>query len=202
MEDRQLSHEDSLSLIGSMLLKAKNSYHDNGYNAMLWGSVIAICSLVSFFQLKGWMKLGFDIWWLAVVAIIPTIYFSVRQRRKQKAVSYENSYLNVTWIAYGIAIGLLTFVMGKISAAPGSAVIGEYWIPLYLILYGIPTLITGMGSKVKLMVAGAAACWAGAIITCFTTLPTDMLIMGVCACLAWLIPGIDLYRKNSRNAHV
>ena len=43
MEDKKLSEQESLSLITQMINKAKNSYHDTGMGAMLWGAVIVCC---------------------------------------------------------------------------------------------------------------------------------------------------------------
>ena len=47
-----MTEQESLQLIQQMINKAKNSYHEKGIGTMLWGSVITICSLVTFLRLE------------------------------------------------------------------------------------------------------------------------------------------------------
>ena len=51
-QEKVLTEKESLELISQMINKAKNSYHDSGIGPILWGSVIALCSLVTFFQIR------------------------------------------------------------------------------------------------------------------------------------------------------
>ena len=44
--EKALSEKESLALITQMIHKAKSSYHDTGIGAMMWGAIIAVCSLV------------------------------------------------------------------------------------------------------------------------------------------------------------
>ena len=48
-EINELSGEESLQLITRMINKARNDYHETGVSALLWGSVITVFSLLTFF---------------------------------------------------------------------------------------------------------------------------------------------------------
>ena len=48
MEDRNLSHEESLKLIHTMINSAKNYYYESGMGALLWGFTNVICFLLAF----------------------------------------------------------------------------------------------------------------------------------------------------------
>lgn len=61
MEEKELNYEEGFQLIRSMISRARVSYHSTGIGAMMWGIVIAVCSIVSFLQLQYDFKLPFDI---------------------------------------------------------------------------------------------------------------------------------------------
>ncbi len=46
LTEKQLTEKESLDLIAKMISKAKDSYHDTGIGAIMWGALIAVCSLV------------------------------------------------------------------------------------------------------------------------------------------------------------
>jgi hypothetical protein len=56
-----LSGKESNELIQQMINKAKGSYHDSGIGPVLWGSVIAICSMASYAEIQNGFSLPFDI---------------------------------------------------------------------------------------------------------------------------------------------
>lgn len=83
-KESTFSEQESLQLIAEMIKKAKGSYHDTGIGSLLWGAVVAIASGVNFLQREYDFKLGFDIWWLVLAAIIPQIYISIREKKNTK----------------------------------------------------------------------------------------------------------------------
>ena len=48
LQEKQLNEKESLELIATMINKAKDSYYDTGIGCIMWGAVIAICSIVKF----------------------------------------------------------------------------------------------------------------------------------------------------------
>jgi hypothetical protein len=81
MEDKEFSYQEVIRLIGSMIKKAKRSYVTKGLASIVWGMLIIICSLVTWVQIQLSFDIGFDIWLLLFFAIIPQIYFSVKEKR-------------------------------------------------------------------------------------------------------------------------
>jgi hypothetical protein len=88
----------------------------------------------------------------------------------------------------------------------------EYWLPsvpspgsLLLLLYALPTIITGVVQKFRPMIIGAIITYIFFIISIYTPNLVDQLLMGVAGLVNWLIPGIILrrnYLKARNNAHV
>ena len=210
-QEKKLSEQESLALITQMINKAKNSYHDTGIGAMMWGAVITICSLVRLSEIHFGYRLPFDIYLLTLAAIIPQIYLSVKESKERKVKSYDDPYMNYIWLGFGICIFLLIHTCNNIFNDWGawtdkyqstSPDFYEYVAPLFLMLYGLPTFITGAACKFKPMLWGGLLCWACCIITVYTTVKIDLLLTALSALFAWFIPGIlmekeyRLYKKE------
>lgn len=215
MEEKKLSEKESLELIATMINKAKNSYHDTGIGAIMWGSVVAFCSLVKLSELHFGYRLPFDIYLLTLAAIIPQVFISIKEKRERKVKSYDDIYMDYLWLGFGITIFLMILVVNVIHntwspvaeeyqtlAGKRSAFqLYEFIAPLFLILYGMPTFVTGAACKFKPMLWGGILCWVCCIITIFTPGKIDLLLTAFAAVFAWLIPGIIMerdYREAKR----
>jgi hypothetical protein len=209
MEQGKMTEKESLRLIGEMISKAKNSYHDSGTGPILWGSVISCCSVITFLQLRYRFALPFDIWWLTLIAIVPQLIIVSREKKRKKARRYDETLMDYVWICFGIAISLLIFININIVQKLNPVFINyiettggrpefnysSFSTSFFLLLYGIPTIITGGCTNFKPMLWGGIICWVCCIISVFTKIETDMLLTAGAAIAAWLLPGIIL---NSR----
>ena len=186
--EENFSNEQSLKLINEMILKAKNSHYESGIGPLLWGSVIFVCSIVSFIQLEYNIDIGFDIWWLTFIAVVPQVYITIKSKKRKNFKGYNDTAMNYVWMTFAISIALLIHYNAHLNHSGES-------VPLFLILYGIPTIITAGVKNFKPMLYGGIVCWLAAIITVYTDLKTDLLLMALSALCAWFIPGIILRRR-------
>ncbi len=212
MQDKKLSELESLSLITQMINKAKNSYHSTGVGAMMWGFVIAVCSLVRLSEIHFDYKLPFDIYLITLVAVIPQIFISIREKKERKVKSYDDIYMDFLWLGFGISIFLLIHVTNNmysawdpvrieyesISGKSPSFNFYEYVNPLFLMLYGMPTFVTGAACKFKPMLFGGIFCWICSILAVYTTIKVDLILTALSAIFAWLIPGILMEREYQK----
>jgi hypothetical protein len=211
-EEKTLSEKESLDLITSMINKAKNSYHDKGIGPIVWGCIITICSLVSFFQLQYHFELPVDIWWLTLIALVPQIYFSIRDKKKRTTKSYNDDAMDYVWVCFGIAIFLLVNINNNLVSVlntvftdyrrlGGTALDFNYFnysSAMMLLLYGLPTIITGGIMKFKPMLFGGILCWICCAVSVYTDLKVDMLLTALSAIFAWLVPGIILWNRYKK----
>ena len=214
-ENKPLSEKESLALITQMINKARNSYHDTGIGAIMWGAVVAFCSLVKLSEIHFNYRLPFDIYLLTLVAIIPQIFITIREKKERKVKSYDDNFMDSLWLGFGISIFLMILIVNIIAHAwkpagqdfnvlkelPGTFLLYEYIAPLFLLLYGMPTFVTGAACKFKPMLWGGLLCWVCCVITLFTTVKIDLLLTAFSAVFAWLVPGIIMeqdYRKAKR----
>ncbi|HMO61330.1 MAG TPA: hypothetical protein PKC39_00755 [Ferruginibacter sp.] len=214
MEKDNLSEKESLALISQMIQKAKNSYHDSGTGPILWGTVITICSLVTYAQITYGFKLPFDIWLLTLVAIVPQIFIVSREKKRSKVRPYDQTVMDYVWLCFGISIFLLVFINNNICSklAPVFKTYIEvkgtrpefnyssFSTSFFLLLYGIPTIITGGCRKLRPMLYGGILCWICCIISVYTKSDVDMLLTAIAATAAWLVPGLIIRHRNKKRA--
>lgn len=221
-ETKPMTEQESLDIIHSMIQKAKTSYHDRGISSLLWGTVVTIASLVTFFQIQFNFDLPVDVWFLVMFAIIPQIIISRKEDKLIKVKSYEDEAIDIVWMVYGISIFCLVFYLNVVPAITEKILRNEGvellersianvndtkhfrpFIPssfsLFLILYALPTMVTGVVKKFKPMIVGAIICYVMFIVSCFVETKYDMLCGAVTAISCWLIPGIILRRKYLKN---
>ena len=216
--EKQLTEKESFDLIASMINKAKASRHATGMGALMWGIVIAVCSLVKLSELQFGFRLPFDIYLLALAAVIPQVFISIKEKKERKVKAYDDIYMDYLWLGFGISIFLMILITNNIYAGMEPMVkqykeltagrtdwtdfsFSEFVSPLFLLIYGLPTFVTGAACKFRPMFWGGLFCWACCIITIFTTIKIDLLLTALSAILAWLIPGIIMerdYRKAKK----
>jgi hypothetical protein len=191
MEENKMTEQESFRLINEMIGKAKKSYVTKGVASIVWGVLIVFCSLVSWSQAHFKYDLNFDIWLLVLFALIPQLYFSIKEKRSKKFTTYDEVTSGYIWTAFGVSIFILSLYFKHQPQGGQSS-------SLVMMLYAIPTFITGGLCKFKPMVIGGIICWAASIISIFTGTEADLLLMAACGFFAWLIPGIILWNRYKK----
>ncbi len=96
-EENSLTEAQSLELITQIINKAKNDYEETGIGALMWGTLVTFCSLITFgnFYWKiTWLNY---IWFLTLIAVIPQIIISIRSSRKKSI----KVMMMMPWAEYG-----------------------------------------------------------------------------------------------------
>lgn len=196
MQEEQFSEKDSLKLISEMINKAKRSYVTKGIASIVWGSMIILCSLVTWYQIRYDWHPGFDVWLLLFFALLPQIFFSIKERRERNFVSHNENTVSYIWTAFAIGIFITGFYFSRTHGLDNS--------PIIMMLYGIPTFIMGGLFKFRPLIIGGLICWALSIVSLRTSQEVNMLLMAACGLFAWLLPGIILWRRyiKQRRANV
>lgn len=195
-QEKELTGHESLEIISRMIVKAKKDYYDTGISALLWGSVITVCSLAMF--VNWYLRLpnvGY-IWFLTIIAVIPQIIISVRERKARRYRGHDDDLMSGIWISFGISMFLLSWVISWLELPHMDSV--------YMVVYGIPTFTTGYARRFRPMIIGGVACWVFAILALYTPYPYVNLYLAGSAQLAWFIPGLILRRRylKAKENHV
>ena len=216
-QEKKLTEKESLQLITEMIQKAKGSFHESGASAILWGTVVAFCGLVSFAEKQWNFSIGFDIWLLILLAIIPQIYITFREKKKKLVKTYQQSATDNIWVVYAISLAAVVLYQNIVPAVSDKLMLSDgmqllqknlqtgevkdfhFFIPgmssVYLIIYAFPTIATGLVNKFKPMIYGAMVCYGLFIISLYTPFKYDMLLMGLAGIVNWLIPGFILRKR-------
>ncbi len=214
-QEQPLTEKQSLQLITDMINKTNDSFHETGFGPIMWGGVITLCSLLTFCSVQFQFSLPFDVWLLTLAALVPQVIYSLNARKRATVKTYNDVAMDYTWVAFGISIFVLTIAINTIAydlahdipnyrAVRGSFTLATHTTSLHLMLYAIPTFVTGGIMKYKPMLWGGIVCWVLSVVSNFTPLRVDMLLMATAATTAWLVPGLMLHAKyrKYRAAHV
>ncbi|MBK8088386.1 MAG: hypothetical protein IPK31_10800 [Chitinophagaceae bacterium] len=150
MDQEQFSSpQDSLQLIESMINKAQNRFNENGHLYLLWGWVIFVCS-ISHFIVDYWNLFSNPqmVWFLTWGALIYQTIYIARRKKKERVRTYTDDIVGWVWVVFVILMALVGFIAGK----------GNTWqlmYPLFLVLYGVPTFLTGVIIKFQPLQVGA-----------------------------------------------
>ncbi len=189
MQAENFSEQDSLKLINEMIGKAKKSYVSKGIASIVWGALITFCGLVSWYQIHFKVQFG-DVWLLTLIALIPQIYFSIKEKKSKQFISHNETTINFIWIAFTVSMFITTPYFNSLK--------GVSAIPIIMMLYAIPTFIIGGMFKFTPMILGGIFCWVASVISIYTCTEIDMLLMAACGLFAWLIPGIILWIRYKK----
>lgn len=194
-ETDNFSEKESLQLINEMIGKAKKSYVTKGIASIVWGSLITFCGLANWVEIHYHKDFG-DVWLLTLIALIPQIYFSIKEKRSKNFISHNEITINYVWIAFTVSMFITSFYFSHFKLGNVSS--------LVMMLFAIPTFIIGGMSKFKPMIFGGIFCFVASVISMFTSVEIDVLLMAACGLLAWLIPGLILWDKYKKGdvAHV
>jgi len=197
MREKELTGQESLQLITQMISRAKNDYFETGVSALMWGAIITFCALVTFVNLS-WLKWDWlnAVWLLTFIAILPQVIIARRERKQRKHKGHDDNYRGGIWLSFAAAMILTNYIDIRYGL--------NMPVPLYLILYGIPTFSIGYGRKFGFMIVGGIACWVFAILSSLTPAPWQILYLAGGAQLAWFIPGLILRKRylKERNKNV
>ncbi|MEO8854076.1 MAG: hypothetical protein ABI359_09870 [Ginsengibacter sp.] len=193
MEEKELSEKESLALISSMISKAKNHYYESGFGPLLWGFTNVICFTLAYMDATlSWFKMPFDPFYLMALTFMLQFYFGREEKKFKNAVTYEEEAHKYVWMAFTISLFILIIVNIIIH-------IGYFMFPLFLLLFAIPTFISGCISKFKPFIFGGIACWILCIISFLHHSYFSYLLVALGAALAWIIPGFILRKRFYKN---
>jgi hypothetical protein len=192
-DEQELSGEKSFEIIQQMIRNAKTNFTDNGHGWLLWGSMIFLASLSTYFLIEfdypnlflGWNIFG-------CIAIILLIYSMIRPTR-QPVRSYVSDILRYVDIGFTVCLFVIIFSI-NVAVSPNSG------FGYLLMIYAFLMLIQSGALKFKPLLYGAIVNWLGALaIFINTEFKYDMLISAAAVFIGYIIPGLILraqYKKE------
>ena len=191
MEEKDITHEESLQLIKEMIVNAKSAYYSSGAWALLWGITNVICFSLAYLKAEVNINLPFNPFYLMGITILLQIYFDRKHRRSKQVKSYLETTSKYVWITFAISVTLLTMTGGMTHLC-------YFTLPMLLLIFAMPTFITGCIFKFPSMIVGGIICWILFIVTMFYQQYESYLLVAAGAFFAWVVPGIILQLKHNK----
>ncbi len=192
-EETQLSKEKSLEIIQQMIQKAKTNFTDDGYGWLLWGSMIFIASVATYFLADAKASNLFLAWNIFGGLAIILLTYGFLKPKRTSAKSYISDILRYVDIGFTICLFIIILSMNIAVRPNQSAVSPNAGFGLLLMLYGFLMIIQAGATKFKPLIIGAIVNWLGAIaIFVNTDFKYDMLITAAAVFIGYIIPGLIL----------
>jgi len=197
MEEKNISPEQSLQVIQSMIEKAKNQFSESGHLYLLWGWTVFICSIAQFILLKYVQTDKHYYVWLAcwLVAIYQFFYLKRKQKRQQ-VKTYTDRIIGFVWISFIV----LMILVGISIGTEGGDEYYNLFAPIFLAMYGVPTFLSGIFLNFKSLITGGIGCWVLSALAHFIPNDYQLLLLPAAMVIAWIIPGYAL-RKQYKLSH-
>ncbi len=194
-QEKQMTHEESLELIQSMINTARNKVADDGFHLILWGVLVIICSLLNYFFFKaGYGNMSGLPWlFMPVVGVPIGMIYERRYRRSTGIRTVVETNIKYLWWSYGAALFLVIFYSGSIQVSP---------VPYILMITGLVTFASGLMLQFRPMMLGGVVFFI-LTIACLWVQPADQLLLeALGVLLGYIIPGIILRRLSKSQADV
>jgi hypothetical protein len=179
---QELSAQQSLELIQSMIQKTKANLSHNRFYFLLWGWVVILAILLQFI-LKVWLQYQhhYLVWLVTIVAVLITVWHRRKEAAHTRVVTYVDESMGNLWLGVGISFFILSFII--------SAGVGWYnaW-PFMIMMYGLGTFISGKILQFKPLIIGGVINWLIAIAAVFVPYNYQLLFAAAAIAISYLVP--------------
>lgn len=191
IQEENFNEQQSLALIESMIKTAKNQFSENGFSYLLWGWVVFFCSIAQFVLLHFYQyPKHYMVWLITFLVVIVQVFYVSKQKKKQRVRTYTDELVGYLWLTFVICMMITFFTLGANHIKDE---ILRY--PLLLLLYGMPTFLSGIVLRFRPLVIGGICCWVLSILASFLAYDYQILLVSIAMLVAWIIPGYRLRAK-------
>jgi hypothetical protein len=191
--EKELSPQESLDLIKTMINKTKGAVADDSFHFLLWGWLVFGCCLTSYI-LKTYFHYPnhFFVWWLMPVGGVISAVYGAKQSREQKVKSFLDEALGYLWIA--IAISFIVLVIVNMVGDGAWQTSFTY----YILLYAIGTFVSGSLLRFKPLIIGGLINFVLVAVSARLNYDNQLLIGSLAILISYIMPGYLLRRKYQK----
>jgi hypothetical protein len=191
--ENEFSPQESLRLIRSMIETTKYSLSDNSHYYLLWGWAVMIGCLLQYLLLTIFKyPHHYYAWFVILVAVVLQIMFIINDKKKERVKTFIKEANGNLWTIIGLSFVALFFIFSKMG-----------WVnsfPIYILLYGIGTSVSGCLIKFKPLIIGGAVNMVLSAIAVHLRYDLQILMTALAILISYIIPGHLLrlhYRKTN-----
>ncbi|HZY77970.1 MAG TPA: hypothetical protein VFE50_00510 [Cyclobacteriaceae bacterium] len=188
-ENNNLTAQQSLDIITSMIRQVKGNISYNSFYFLLWGWTIVIANLGVFIMIRFTdIKNPTMIFMITIISAIISIVYSARKSKTIQTKTVLDSVNMWLWIGYGITCFTIVAFGNKTNWQIN---------PIVITMGSVPTFATGIMLRFKPLVFGGVALWLFGIV--LFLLPSDLqfLIAAIAITIGYLVPGYMLKKSDA-----
>jgi hypothetical protein len=182
MEEKEITPDQGLHIIQSMINTAKNKLADDGFLYIFWGWLVFVSALTNYILFRMDIEWGFIVWpVLMPIGGIVTWIYTAREKRNRVVKTYIDKYLGYLWTGFGIAMGVALFSLGVLGIK------GSYFC--LILLYGMVTFVSGALLDFRPLRIGALFSFAIGLGALFLPELEQFLCIAASVLCSYIIPG-------------
>lgn len=184
-----LTPQESLELITSMINQAKGNIQRSSFYFLLWGWTIVLANLGVYYLLNFTSVVNpFLMFGITVPAAIVSIVHGASRSKQAIAPTHLDKIHNWLWFGFGVTCIILVG-FGKQT---------NWQInPIVITMCALPTFISGVLLRFKPLMLGGIAFWIFGIASFLAPLDIQFLLGAVAVALGYLVPGYLLKKSEA-----
>jgi Flp pilus assembly protein TadB len=183
-----LSAQESLNLISSMIQQAKGNMRKSSFYFLLWGWTVAIANLGVYILIKFTdVSNPFLMFGITIPSAIISVVYGARQEKQKIAPTILDSINKWLWIGFGITCFIFAFFGQRMSWQIN---------PVIITMCAVPTFISGIMLRFKPLMIGGVIFWLSGVILFLVPAETQFLLAAIAVILGYLIPGYMLKKSE------
>jgi hypothetical protein len=189
---KELSKEESLSIITSMIEATKKDLQDNGSWYLLWGWLVFIACAIHYSLMKVGYEHPYYAWMLMPLGGVISVVKGIREEKKQRVKTFVDDFMRYILIAFLVCLLMVLLNFGVLQLAT---------YPLLMMIYGVWLFVSGGALLFRPLLIGGIINWALAAIGFYVGFETQLLLLAAAVLFGYIIPGYMLrsrYNKASR----
>jgi hypothetical protein len=187
-ENENLTAQESLDIITSMIRQVKVNLAYNSFYLLLWGWTIVIANLSVFFMIRFTsIEEPTMIFGITIIAAVVSVVYGARNNRREQTRTLLDSVNMWLWIGYALTCFTTMFFGSKINWQIN---------PMLVMMAAVPTFVTGIMLRFKPLLFGGIALWFFGVV--LFLLPPDLqfLVAAVAITIGYLVPGYLLKKSQ------
>jgi hypothetical protein len=200
--DTNFNHEQSLTLINEMILRARNNVKKGGtYSMIFWGYCTAALAIINCVLLNTLNNPEQSFWvWFFMLPACAVSYFIERKVYRETLVKTHIDMIGgMVWAGFLISFAVFTCIIHTVSHKFEVYQIFMLNIPVIMIMLGMGQFVSACIYRHKMWYAIASMTWAGAVVCAFFDVDMQFIVFAVCAILGFAIPGHILIHQTKKS---
>ncbi len=194
MKQEELTHEESLRLIGGMIKTAQNRLTDNSSHYLLWGYLVTLAAVIHYVLIQmGIPELAWVPWPILMsVGGIIAGFMGYRQGKKSTVTTYTDRLMAYLW--GGMVVVMLALLV------QGARMGWDEVYPILFLLWGWALFVSGGMVRFMPLMWGGVFNWAMGIFAFYQSFEVQLLLIATSMIATYLIPGYMLRLKFKKDA--